>query len=677
MKQNKHLILTGFPKITFVFFAIVIVVFLNTAFNYYLIQRENKNLEKITESINPYLDELDELCDILIESKMYATNWVHLPNNIDDKNSLDSLHRFRYLEIRKKIGDFVNSVKKNNNKVIFNSDSIIPIFMDFETLVQSQRKIMQLLRNFEDYENPSRKFKAEEIIEEEIIPKSKSILKRLTDVVIQNKKQADKLKLELQKDSKKIILTLIISSFGLLFFIITAIYFISININKPVLKMKSIIEKLAKGELTYEKLGSEKNVIGEMAISVNKLSESFKKTSEFANEIEHGNLSANYIKLGENDTLGNALINMRDSLLSYSFDMENQVKERTNEVVEKSLKIEEQKLFYESIFSNIPIDIVVFNEKHQYMFINSIAIKNEETRNFMIGKDDFDYCKLKNIDTAFATQRRVYFETAKNTGIAQDFEDQTVNLNGSITYKLRKYYPVFDNNGFKFMIGYGIDVTNKKLDEIKIQESLIEKEALLGEIHHRVKNNLTLVLGLIEMQKETLSDEKLINQFIEIRNRIAAMSLIHDKMYRGESFANIDLNEYLTDLISAIAKFYSKDKAVKLIFELEKIFISSKSAVSLALLVNEIVTNAFKYAFINNKDGVLKSVLSKDEKNFILEISDNGNGLPPDFDIKKTKSLGFKLFNIFVKQLKGKFEYFNDNGLKFVISWPQPKEVNN
>jgi len=675
MKQKKNLILTGFPKITFVFSAIVTVVFLNTAFNYYLIQRENENLEKITESINPYVDELDELCDILIESKMYATNWVHLPNNIDDKKSLDSLHRFRYLEIRKKIKDFVSSVKRSNSKIVFNSDSILPIFMDFETLVQSQRKIMQLLRNFEDYENPSRKFRAEEIIEEEIIPKSKSILKRLTDVVIQNKKQADKLKQDLQEDSKIIILTLIISSFGMLFFIIIAIYFISVNINKPVLKMKEIIEKLSRGELTFEKLEIEKNVIGEMAISVNKLSESFKKTSAFANEIEKGNLTANYIKLGENDVLGHALINMRDSLLSYSFDMENQVKERTNEVVEKGLKIEEQKLFYESIFSNIPIDIVVFNEKHQYMFINSIAIKNEETRNFMIGKDDFDYCKLKNIDTAIASQRRVYFETAKNTGVAQDFEDQTANSKGGITYKLRKYYPVYDNHGFKFMIGYGINITNKKLDELKIQESLIEKEALLGEIHHRVKNNLSLVLGLIEMQKETLNNEKLEVQFTEIRNRIAAMSLIHDKMYRGESFANIDLNEYLTDLISAIAKFYSKDKVVKLVFELDKIFISSKSAVSLALLVNEIVTNAFKYAFKDIKGGVLKSTLTRDENNNILVISDNGNGLPEDFDIKKTKSLGFKLFNIFVKQLKGNFEYFNDNGLRFVVKWPIKKEV--
>jgi two-component sensor histidine kinase len=225
------------------------------------------------------------------------------------------------------------------------------------------------------------------------------------------------------------------------------------------------------------------------------------------------------------------------------------------------------------------------------------------------------------------------------------------------------------------MIGYGIDITTKKLDELKIQESLIEKEALLGEIHHRVKNNLTLVLGLIEMQKDTLNDEKLAGQFIEIRNRIAAMSLIHDKMYRGESFANIDLNEYLTDLISAIAKFYSKDKAVKLIFELDKIFISSKSAVSLALLVNEVVTNAFKYAFKDIKVGVLKSTLTRDENNNILIISDNGNGLPEDFDIKNTKSLGFKLFNIFVKQLKGSFEYFNDNGLQFVIKWPIKKEV--
>ena len=669
MKSSISKIFFNFPKIAVIFIIIILTVILNFGISYYLINRERDNIEQISDVINPYLDNLDDLSDVLMESRMYVTNWVYLPYDVRDKKNLSIIQKYRYQKAKIKISQFIKILKRKNHSIDLNPDSLAPLFFEFDDLVKSQKKIMTLLVNFDDYENPSKKFEAEDIIENEVIPKTESLVKKLNLIIIQNKILASSLKSELNQDTQLIYKLIISFSLLTLIFIVLSIRFISININRPVLKMKKIINQLAKGELVDYNIIAEKNIIGEMAVEVNRLSKSFTKTSEFANEIGKGNLHAQYQKLSNNDMLGNALLNMRDSLISYSYDMETQVKIRTEEVLEKSRKIEEQKLFFESIFNNIPIDIIIFNEHHEYIFVNNIAIKDPTVRDYMIGKTDFDYCELKKIETESARNRFEIFEAVKISREDFEFEETYLTKNNIRKWRLRKFYPVYDEQEFKFMIGYGLDITTKKEHELSIQESLEEKEALLGEIHHRVKNNLTLVLGLVEMQREYVTDERIKGQFSEIRNRIAAMSLIHDKMYRGASFAKIDLQEYLTDLIISIAKFYKKDKDVKLNFDIEQIFVTSKNAVPLALLVNEIITNAFKYAFENKTNGQLQISLKEIEENYILRIHDNGNGLPEHFEASQSQSLGFKLLQIFSKQLKGHLDFHNDNGLVFIIKW--------
>jgi two-component sensor histidine kinase len=155
------------------------------------------------------------------------------------------------------------------------------------------------------------------------------------------------------------------------------------------------------------------------------------------------------------------------------------------------------------------------------------------------------------------------------------------------------------------------------------------------------------------------------------------MALIHDKMYKSNSFANIELSEYLRDLLTSVSRFYGKGKAVNLKFDLQKVFVKGKDAIPIGLLMNEIVTNSFKYAFNSNshkgnlQDLILVSLhkTSNVDNEFVISVKDNGPGLPENFDFSKTKSLGFKLIHIFVKQLKGELNYFNDSGLTFVIKF--------
>ncbi|MGZ3903863.1 MAG: SpoIIE family protein phosphatase [Bacteroidia bacterium] len=337
---------TGFPKVTFAFVLVILIVLINVVFNYYIIQKNKATVEKMTEVINPYIAALEELNLIVTESKMYATNWVYLQNSIDDKKSLDSLHKFHHPNLKKKLDGFFERLGKQSDR-----DSLQTVFLKFDALITVEKEIMKTLVSFDDYENPQKKFKCEEMIESEVLPRTQEIMNDLDKIVGRNRAEALKMKADIEKESERMMAIMFGASVFLFVFIFFAVYFISRNIREPVVKMKGIVQQLAKGELPKEKMdSSEKNVVGEMADSVNILSESFTKTSHFANEIGAGHLTAEYEKLSENDMLGNALINMRNSLHAYSEDMEKQVRERTLEVIEKSQSLE---LAYKEIRDSI------------------------------------------------------------------------------------------------------------------------------------------------------------------------------------------------------------------------------------------------------------------------------------------------------------------------------------
>jgi len=234
--------------------------------------------------------------------------------------------------------------------------------------------------------------------------------------------------------------------------------------------------------------------------------------------------------------------------------------------------------------------------------------------------------------------------------------------------------PFFKNGHVYEFISIRFDITEKTEQSIERQKSLEEKEALLGEIHHRVKNNLALVLGLIEMQITKIGNESMKHEFHDVQHRISAMALIHEKLYKSNNFAKINLQEYLQDLIRFLNNFYNKGKDIKIQFDMDAILASTKKAIPIALIVNELITNCFKYAFKDAKHGEIRVILKKIDDNILLSIADNGPGIPDNIDLTKTNSLGFKLLNIFTKQLKGFLEFSNNSGLLVTIKFKNEQE---
>lgn len=327
---------TGFPKVTFAFILVIFIVIANVGITYFSIQRNRAAIANLTEVINPYVEALEDFNLVVTESKMYATNWVYLQYSVEDKKKFNVLIKQHYPQLKSKLNGFMNKLQRQADR-----DSLTTVFKKFEDLIEVEREVMKTLVVFDDYENPQKKFKCEEIIESEVLPRTDAVMGGLSKILERNREEAALLKQETE-DSLKRMLTIMLGVSVILFVIILfSVSFISGAIRKPVLKMKDIVQQLARGELPEGKVTSkDKNVVTDMVTSVNLLSESFSRTAIFANEIRQGNLTATYERLSENDMLGNALINMQKSLKAYSEDMEKKVKERTAEVMEKSERLE-------------------------------------------------------------------------------------------------------------------------------------------------------------------------------------------------------------------------------------------------------------------------------------------------------------------------------------------------
>lgn len=201
-----------------------------------------------------------------------------------------------------------------------------------------------------------------------------------------------------------------------------------------------------------------------------------------------------------------------------------------------------------------------------------------------------------------------------------------------------------------------------------INEALKEKELLIKEVHHRVKNNFQIVASLLELQTQGISDKKALELVNEGKNRVKSMALIHQKLYQNDT-GLIDFNEYLKMLIRELSIAYKQKNNVETTIDAVNMFFEVDTAIPLGLIINEIITNAYKYAFHNEKENKLSISIHKENEQYKLIIQDNGNGISEDFDIKNAKSLGLLLVNRLVKQLHGTLKQWNQNGANFEITF--------
>ncbi len=216
----------------------------------------------------------------------------------------------------------------------------------------------------------------------------------------------------------------------------------------------------------------------------------------------------------------------------------------------------------------------------------------------------------------------------------------------------------------------GEDITERIKAQNALKTSLKEKEVLLREIHHRVKNNMQVITSLLKLQSANIKHKPYSEMFKESRNRIKSMALVHERLYKSQELARIDFGRYVKDLVSGLYSSYGiETSGIKLELDLESVLLEPDSAITCGLIINELVSNSLKHAFADKRKGTIKIVLcSIDERSLELSVSDDGIGLPPQLDIRNAESLGLRLILMLSEdQLDGDIKLDRTGGTKFTV----------
>ena len=219
--------------------------------------------------------------------------------------------------------------------------------------------------------------------------------------------------------------------------------------------------------------------------------------------------------------------------------------------------------------------------------------------------------------------------------------------------------------------GAVIDITDRQQAEAKIKASLEEKEVMLREIHHRVKNNMQIILSLLRIQSHGVKDKVTQDMFKQSQNRIRSMALIHEALYKSKDLARIDIADYISRMSTHLLTIYRQDLGdVEIIQEAKGIFLDINRAIPCGLVISELLSNCLKHAFPGKRGGKITIRMTKDKKGaFSLVVKDDGIGLPEGLDYRETETLGLQLVTDLVQQLKGSILLKKTLGTEFIINF--------
>jgi two-component sensor histidine kinase len=223
-------------------------------------------------------------------------------------------------------------------------------------------------------------------------------------------------------------------------------------------------------------------------------------------------------------------------------------------------------------------------------------------------------------------------------------------------------------NNLKESYFYIQSIEERKQSEKVIKEALTEKNLLIAELHHRVKNNLAIISGLFSLTINDSIHDDAKNVLLESRNRVRSMALIHNRLYKSDSFTDVNFDEYIHELVSEITTSYpSISNAVNVKTDINNVILNVNSAIPCGLILNELLTNAYKHAFKDKKEGEICISFVHQNGQFVMIVKDNGCGLPLDYN--KKQSLGITVIEALTEQLDGKSKFTDNQGTHFELTF--------
>jgi PAS domain S-box-containing protein len=263
--------------------------------------------------------------------------------------------------------------------------------------------------------------------------------------------------------------------------------------------------------------------------------------------------------------------------------------------------------------------------------------------------------------------RNIILKKLKEEGKLEEYEVEMVTRTGEPVNVL-----ISAKRDGETILGMIMDITENKRSQDLIKKSLREKEMLLKEIHHRVKNNLMVISSLLSLQSRYIKDEVSKSIFKESQNRARSMALIHELLYRSSDLKRINFGDYIKTLTNELFRMYVTDPdRIELNINVEDVMLDINTAIPLGLIVNELVSNSMKHAFPNDMKGKIDIEFKLEYGIYSMIVSDNGVGFPKDYDLEVSDSLGLRIVNSLTEQIDGQIELERKNGTRYIIKFKE------
>lgn len=335
-------------------------------------------------------------------------------------------------------------------------------------------------------------------------------------------------------------------------------------------------------------------------------------------------------------------------------------------------KLKDQAAKINAIFDSTAMLIWTVDKKLRMVSYNKVFAKQHFK---LLGKeisigDEFTKSIKGSVKDEAITELKGYFSEAFK-GNKQQFEGVMYGVDGKKRWMETFLNPIYhEDDEVKEISCLSYEVTDKKEIEEQMLESIREKEILLQEVHHRVKNNLQVISSILNLQSAYVKDQNSLNILRESQNRIKSMSFIHESLYQTRDFSQIEFSAYILSLTNNLIHSYSI-QAGKITLETDfvKVFLSLDQAIPCGLIINELVSNALKYAYPHDTSGVIKLVIKEKDNKVEIRVADRGVGLPKELDVENSESLGLQLVYTLIDQLDAGIAIDTEKGTEYLITF--------
>jgi two-component sensor histidine kinase/PAS domain-containing protein len=324
---------------------------------------------------------------------------------------------------------------------------------------------------------------------------------------------------------------------------------------------------------------------------------------------------------------------------------------------------------YSAFFHGVPVGLYRASPSGEIFEANPALVQ-------LLRFPDLDTLRAFNasafyIDPAARARQR---DLLSASGLVRGFEMKVMCYDNSVIWLRDTCRAVSDDEGqLLYYEGMMEDITDQKRAEEQIRASLAEKELLLKEVHHRVKNNLQVISSLLSLQSASVTDRRALDVFMECQHRVRSMAMVHERLYQAPDLASIDFPEYVQSLVASLCRAYgSASRSVAVKVEVRKVSMGVDEAISCGLIINELVSNSLKHAFPEGRQGAIWVTLDRKNGSYVLTVGDDGAGLPASFSFSTAATLGLQMVRTLAEQLEGTIELDTKRGTEFRITFPPP-----